>query len=88
MSTNKPPPEYIDPLDWSTVDDVVEVTAEPIPTGLSVEDDAKRILVIEFGACFCPNCETYYDKELVGTFCPYCVWRLKTIDTKPLKRKR
>lgn len=84
MSANKP--EYEDPFGVFPSDDI-KVVAEPIPTGLSIEDDAKRILVIEFGTCFCPNCETYYELE-PGHFCPYCTWQLTTVGTKPLRCKR
>lgn len=101
MAFRKKPqsPEPTKPLDldeafhlrhWHSDEDEdaghVRPIADPVPTGLNDEDDARRLLAIKFNSRFCPNCETYYD-EGVGAFCPACFDTLLAVGSPPRRRK-
>lgn len=58
----------------------------PVPTGLSEEDDAARLIALEFNSSllYCPNCEVSYENDR----CPRCLSRLQPQGTPPLSTKR
>lgn len=72
------------PPEW---DDVPR--PEPVVTGLSDEEDARRHLARRFNPDlkFCPNCEMIMDAKKTGFFCPHCRDTLAEIGTQPRRRK-
>lgn len=71
----------------TSCDDGNAIRTESIPTGLSEEDDAARLLAIHFNSRFCIHCETYNGPEC-GRFCPTCFFELRPVGTHPVHRKR
>lgn len=91
--TADPPDHYDDPLATGAMPDAAEAP-EPIPTGLSDEEDAQRHLALRFNhdLLFCINCEVHYERQVQvypGEHrCPRCTLRLWRAGTPPLGTKR
>jgi len=91
MATPTKPPSHEpikDPFDLEGSTGPVVANA-PIPTGLSDEDDAPRLIAQKFNPdlWFCTNCEGHYDVASIGYRCPRCMVTFSPPGTRPDKYK-